>query len=58
MNFHKPVGASRIDENGQAQPCAMGVGWVNRDTLETLKRLDIPRTDAKGRPLEPAKKSS
>ncbi len=34
-----------------AKPCAMGVGWVNRDTLETLGKLDIQRTDAKGQPL-------
>ena len=57
VNFGTPVGASRIDENGQAKPCAMGVGWVNRDTQETLKKLDIQRTDAKGRPNEPQKKA-
>jgi len=51
VNFDKPVGATRIDEEGQAKPCAMGVGWVNRDTLETLAKLHIPRTDPKGRPL-------
>lgn len=51
VNFHKPVGATRVDEDGMAKPCAMGVGWVNRDTLETLGKLDIQRTDAKGQPL-------
>lgn len=52
VSFHEPVGASRIDEHGQAKPCALGVGWVNPDTLATLGRLAIKRTDAKGRPLE------
>jgi hypothetical protein len=52
VNFSKPVGATRVDEEGQAKPCAMGVGWVNPDTLKTLAKLRIPKTDAKGRPLE------
>ena len=30
----------------------MGVGWVNKDTLATLDKLNIPRTDPKGRPLD------
>jgi hypothetical protein len=51
VNFNKPVGASRFDEEGQAKPCALGVGWVNADTLRTLAKLDIPRTDPWGRPL-------
>jgi len=51
VNFHRPQGASRIDEEGQPRPCAMGVGWVNLDTRATLARLDIARTDPKGRPL-------
>jgi hypothetical protein len=50
LNFHKP-GPSHIDENGQPRPCAQGVGWVNRDTLKTLERRRIGRTDAWGRPL-------
>ena len=54
VNFNKPVGATRIDEEGQAKPCASGVGWVNPDTLKTLEKLRIQRTDAKGRPIEPA----
>ncbi len=52
--FDKPVGAVRIDEEGQAKPCAMGVGWVNPDTRQTLAKLRIPRTDPKGRPLDDA----
>ncbi len=50
LNFHKP-GPSLVDENGQPRPCAMGVGWVNRDTLKTLDRRHIGRTDAWGKPL-------
>ena len=52
VDFKRPVGARRIDEEGQAKPCAMGVGWVNPDTQRTLDKLRISRTDAKGRPLE------
>jgi hypothetical protein len=51
VNFHRPRGATLVDENGQAKPCAMGVGWVNPHTLQTLEKLHIARTDAKGRPL-------
>lgn len=51
VNFHRPRGASQVDEEGQAKPCAMGVGWVNPDTLKTLDKRDIGRTDPKGRPL-------
>ena len=51
VNFNKPVGASREDEEGQAKPCAMGVGWVNEHTMQTLNKLRIKRTDAKGREL-------
>ncbi|MFT4570235.1 MAG: hypothetical protein ACI8TX_000228 [Hyphomicrobiaceae bacterium] len=50
LNFHTP-GPSVVDENGQARPCAMGVGWVNRDTLKTLDRCGIGRTDAWGQPI-------
>ena len=52
VNFDKPQGAVRIDEEGQAKPCAMGVHWVNADTLKTLAKRRIRRTDAKGRPLD------
>ena len=41
------------DEQGMPQPCALGVGWVNLDTQETLAKLHIPRTDPWGRPLPP-----
>jgi hypothetical protein len=50
VNFHRP-GPTLVPENGQPRPCAMGVGWVNADTMQTLDRLHIARTDAKGRPL-------
>jgi len=40
-----------VDEQGMPQPCALGVPWVNEDTLRTLARLRIPRTDPWGRPL-------
>lgn len=46
------TGASRVDEEGQAKACATGVGWVNRDTLQTLAKRKIPRTDPKGKPLD------
>jgi hypothetical protein len=51
VNFNREVGASKIEENGQSKPCAMGVGWVNQHTLETLEKRRIQRTDAWGRPL-------
>ena len=51
VQFNKPRGSARIEEDGQAKPCASGVGWVNQPTLQTLAKLDIQRTDAKGRPL-------
>ncbi len=51
LNFHRPLRDS-VDEQGQARPCAMGVGWVNEDTQATLKKRAIPRTDPKGRPLK------
>jgi hypothetical protein len=50
--FDDPRGAQRIDEEGQAKPCAEGVHWVNQDTLKTLAKRRIARTDAKGRPLD------
>jgi hypothetical protein len=50
LNFAKPV-KSEIDENGQPRPCAMGREWVNDDTMKTLAKRHIPRTDAKGNPL-------
>ena len=50
VNFHKP-GPTLVPEDGQPRPCARGVGWVNLDTLQTLEKVRILRTDAKGRPL-------
>ncbi len=49
-----------VEENGQPRPCAMGVPWVNADTLQTIAKLDIQRTDPWGRPLppKPSKKES
>ncbi len=41
----------RVDEQGKPVPCALGQPWVNGDTLLTLERLHIPRTDPWGRPL-------
>jgi hypothetical protein len=40
------------EEEGMAKPCAMGIPWVNPDTLKTLERRRIRRTDPKGRPLD------
>ncbi|MFQ5478438.1 MAG: hypothetical protein ACE5E4_07470 [Candidatus Binatia bacterium] len=53
LNFRKAV-PSRVEEDGQPRPCAMGTGWVNPDTLATLAKCDIPRTDPWGRPLSDA----
>ena len=50
VNFRRP-GPTVVAEEGQPVPCAMGVPWVNSDTLATLRKRRIPRTDAKGRPL-------
>jgi len=40
-----------VEEEGMAKPCAMGIPWVNVDTLSTLARRRIPRTGPKGEPL-------
>jgi hypothetical protein len=50
VNFHKP-GPTLVSEDGQPRPCARGVAWVHADTLATLEKRKVPRTDAKGRPL-------
>ena len=50
VNFHRP-GPSLVSEDGQPRPCAMGVGWVNPDTLKTIRKRHILRTDPQGRPL-------
>mgnify|MGYP000045518280 CR=1 FL=1 len=38
-------------EDGIPVPCVQNQPWVNEDTLATLARLRIPRTDPWGRPL-------
>lgn len=58
VNFHTARGATLVAEDGQAKPCAMGVGWVNPHTMQTLAKLSIARTDAKGRPIEEKSKKS
>jgi hypothetical protein len=52
VKFQGDVGATRVDEAGQSQACASGVGWVNPHTLKTLAKKNIPRTDPWGKPLE------
>ncbi len=56
VSFSGDVGATRVEEAGQAKPCASGVGWVNEHTLQTLAKRKIPRTDPWGRPLDEAEK--
>jgi len=63
MLLHYQRGAfpafERADEEGMPQPCALGLPWVNLDTLRTLAKLNIPRTDPWGRPLpDPGKKDA
>ncbi len=41
-----------VEEEGMPKPCAMGLPWVNPDTMKTLERRDIRRTDPKGKPLD------
>jgi hypothetical protein len=41
-----------VEEEGQPKPCAMGIPWVNVDTLSTLERRHIRPTGPKGEPLE------
>ena len=50
VNFHKP-GPTMVSEDGQPRPCARGVGWVNVDTMQTLDKVHVLRTDAKGNVL-------
>ena len=50
VNFHKP-GPTLVAEDGMPRPCARGVGWVNEHTQQTLAKLNIQRTDAKGNVL-------
>ena len=41
-----------VEEEGMAKPCAMGLPWVNPDTLQTIEQCNIPRTGPKGEALE------
>lgn len=43
-----------VEEEGMAKPCAIGLPWVNPDTVRTLAARRIQRTDPKGEPLEHA----
>lgn len=51
VTFKQPPGSVRVDEDGQPRQCATGVHWVNLDTLKTLAKRRIQRTDAKGQPI-------
>lgn len=53
INFARP-GADQyedVEEEGMPKPCAMGIPWVNVDTLTTITQRKIPRTGPKGEPL-------
>jgi hypothetical protein len=39
------------EEDGMAKPCAVGVEWVNPDTLKTIRKRGIRQTGPKGEPL-------
>lgn len=41
-----------VEEEGMAKPCAMGLPWVNPDTLQTLEQRDIQPTGPKGESLD------
>jgi hypothetical protein len=41
-----------VEEEGMAKPCAMGIPWVNVDTLKTLDRRRVRRTGPKGEPWD------
>ena len=43
-----------VEEEGMAKPCAMGLPWVNPDTVRTLELRRVRRTDPKGEALEAA----
>jgi hypothetical protein len=54
VNFSK-VGFPQyeeVEEEGMAKPCAMGLPWVNQDTVKTLELRQISRTGPKGENLE------
>ncbi len=56
LNFHH-VGPTRVAEDGQPRPCAMGVGWVNQTSQETIATREIARTDPYGNPMPEAAES-
>ena len=43
-----------VEEEGMAKPCAMGLPWVNPDTVRTLALRQVGRTGPKGEALEAA----
>jgi hypothetical protein len=42
-----------VEEEGMPKPCAMGIPWVNVDTLSTIEQRRILRTGPKGEILPP-----
>ena len=40
------------EENATAKPCAIGIGWVNDDTLATIEKCGIECTGPRGEPLD------
>lgn len=49
---HEGLGLIADDDDGQAKPCALGVRWVNPDTLETIALRGGKRTGPKGETLK------
>ncbi|HLH76757.1 MAG TPA: hypothetical protein VKV28_08130 [Candidatus Binataceae bacterium] len=49
---HNGLGLRPTDDDGQAKPCALGVRWVNPDTLETIYLRPGRRTGPKGETLQ------
>ncbi len=43
-----------VEEEGMAKPCALGLPWVNPDTVRTLELRRVQRTGPKGEALEAA----
>ncbi len=43
-----------VEEEGMAKPCAIGLPWVNPDTVRTLALRRVRRTGPKGEALEAA----
>jgi hypothetical protein len=40
------------EEEGAAKPCAVGIEWVNPDSLRTIAKRHVARTDPWGRRVE------